>query len=82
MAPAGGVTPTGGDSEGGPAASAGAVDAEAEKEKASDLNFMEAPLEMVFEVYAQLVDRTVLKDPATPAATITIQSRPGQKLTK
>lgn len=67
---------------GGPAASASAVDADAEKDKASDLNFMEAPLEMVFEVYAQLVDRTVLKDPATPAANITIQSRPGQKLTK
>ena len=49
---------------------------------ASDLNFKEAPLEMVLEVYGKLVGRTVLKDPQTPSATITLQSRPGQKLTK
>ena len=83
-ASAGDITATGAgaSSSSGPSASASAVDADAEKEKASALNFMEAPLEMVFEVYAQLVDRTVLKDPGTPAATITIQSRPGQTLTK
>jgi len=65
-----------------PVATSSAIDAAAEKEKASDLNFLEAPLEMVFETYAQLVDRTVLKDPAVPAANITVQSRPGQKLSK
>ena len=37
---------------------------------------------MIYEVYSKLVDRTVLKDPATPSATITLESRPGQKLTK
>lgn len=64
-------------------AQSSAVDAEAEDKKESDLNFADAPLEMVFKIYGQLVDRTVLKDPAVPAnTTITIQSRPGQRLTK
>ena len=49
---------------------------------ASDLNFKDAPGDMVFEVYGKLVGRTVLKDPQTPNATITLQSLPGQKLTK
>ena len=61
---------------------ASAIDADAEKDKAPDLNFSETPLDMVLETYSQLVDRTVLKDPATPDATITLQSRPGQRLTK
>ena len=51
-------------------------------EAASDLNFNNSPIEMVLETYGKLVDRTVLKDPQTPSATITLQSRPGQKLTK
>ena len=64
-------------------AKSSAVDAEAEDKKESDLNFADAPLEMVFKIYGQLVDRTVLKDPAVPAnTTITIQSRPGQRLSK
>ncbi len=64
-------------------AKAGAVDAKTEDGKESDLNFADAPLEMVFKIYGQLVDRTVLRDPAVPAnTTITIQSRPGQRLTK
>ncbi|MBQ5530803.1 MAG: hypothetical protein IIT98_02225 [Kiritimatiellae bacterium] len=66
----------------GAVAASSAIDSEAEKDKASDLNLFQAPLEMVLETYAQLVDRTVLKDPNTPSATITIQSRPGQKLSK
>ena len=49
---------------------------------ASDLNFKDAPVEMVLEVYGKLVDRTVLKEPSVPSATITLESRPGQKLTK
>lgn len=64
-----------------PTASAAAADGE--EASASDLNFKEAPLDLVFTIYGKLVDRTVLKDPATPAnATITLESRPGQKLTK
>ena len=49
---------------------------------ASDLNFKDAPGDMVFEIYGKLVDRTVLKDPQTPTVTITLQSLPGQKLSK
>ena len=52
------------------------------QEKASDINFKDAALEIVFEAYSQLVGRTVLKDPAVQSVTITIQSAPGQKLTK
>ena len=48
----------------------------------SDLNFKEAALDIVFEAYSQLVGRTVLKDPSVQSVTITIQSAPGQKLTK
>lgn len=51
-------------------------------EKASDINFKDAALEIVFEAYSQLVGRTVLKDPAVQSVSITIQSAPGQKLTK
>ena len=67
-----------------PAASATAEASAATTEDGavSDLNFKEAPIEMIFEVYGKLVDRTVLKDPATPSATITLESRPGQKLSK
>ncbi len=50
--------------------------------KPSDVNFQNAALDIVFEAYAQLVNKTVLKDPAVPAVTITIQSAPGQKLSK
>ena len=53
-----------------------------ESEGSSDLNFKDAPGDMVFEVYGKLVERTVLKDPQTPTVTITLQSLPGQKLTK
>lgn len=63
-------------------ATASAAAAGDEGDSASDLNFKEAPLDMVLEVYGKLVGRTVLKDPQTPNATITLQSRPGQKLTK
>jgi len=73
-------SPAGGGDAGN--ASSSVIDDEAEKEKSSDLYFLEAPLDMVLDVYAKLVDRTVLKDPATPTATITVQSRPGQKLSK
>ncbi len=68
-----------------PAAGEGSAFAAAaadDEEAASDLNFNNSPIEMVFETYGKLVDRTVLKDPQTPSATITLQSRPGQKLTK
>ena len=64
------------------AGTATASAAEANAGAASDLNFKDAPLDMVLAVYANLVERTVLKDPQTPTPTITLESRPGQKLTK
>lgn len=36
---------------------------------------------MVFTVYQDLIGKTVLKDPQTPAATITLQPKKGQELT-
>ena len=45
------------------------------------IEFNAAPVDMVFTVYQDLVGKTVLKDPQTPAATITLQPRKGQELT-
>ena len=45
------------------------------------IEFNAAPLEMVFTVYQDLIGKTVLKDPQTPAATITLQPKKGQELT-
>ncbi len=45
------------------------------------IEFNGAPIDMVFTVYQDLVGKTVLKDPQTPAATITLQPRKGQELT-
>ena len=61
---------------------ANAAAAVVEEGSKSDLNFKDAPVDMVFEVYSKLVGRTVLKDPATPSVTITLESLPGQSLTK
>ena len=45
------------------------------------IEFNQAPVEMVFKVYGELKGVTVLKDPQTPAATITLQPLQGQELT-
>ena len=45
------------------------------------IEFSQAPVEMVFKVYGELKGVTVLKDPQTPAATITLQPLQGQELT-
>ena len=45
------------------------------------IEFNAAPVDMVFTVYQDLVGKTVLKDPQTPAATITLQPKKGQTLT-
>ena len=44
------------------------------------IEFNGAPVEMVLKVYGDLVDKTVLKDPSAPAATITLQPKQGQEL--
>ena len=51
-----------------------------ENPEASDLNFNSAPLDLVLEVYSKLVGKTVLKSPDAPNPVITLQTRPGQKL--
>ena len=48
---------------------------------ASELNFNQAPIDMVFETYGKMVGKTILRDPQVPAATITLKSEAGQKLT-
>ena len=44
------------------------------------IEFSNAPLDMVFEVYQDLVGKTVLKDPQAPQATITLKPQKGQDL--
>jgi len=44
------------------------------------IEFNGAALDIVLMVYGNLVGKTVLKDPAAPAATITLQPRQGQEL--
>ena len=44
------------------------------------IEFNQAPVEMVFKVYGELKNVTVLKDPQTPSATITLQPLQGQEL--
>ena len=59
-----------------------AAAAEGETAVSSDLNFNPPPLDLVFETYSRMVKKTILKDPQVPAATITLKSEPGQKLSE
>ena len=61
-----------------PASSSAASAAEA---GGRSIEFNAAPVDMVFTVYQDLVGKTVLKDPQTPQATITLQPQKGQELT-
>ncbi|MBQ3288085.1 MAG: hypothetical protein IJH50_01575 [Kiritimatiellae bacterium] len=54
---------------------------EAEDADPSALNWDAAPVDIVLQAYGERVGKTVLKDPACPSATITLKTRPGQKLT-
>ncbi len=75
----GGAQPDAGAAGGGTAFAAAAG---AEEGATSDLNFRNADLDQIFLTYGRLVERTVLKDPATPNLTLTFQSRRGQKLSR
>ena len=44
------------------------------------IEFNATPVDLVFKVYGELVDKTILKDPQVPQATITLQPRQGQEL--
>ena len=71
-----------------PAASASTGETGGTGEESSDpkeapaLNWDATPVDIVFQSYGEQVDKTILKDPSVPSATITLKSREGQKLTK
>lgn len=67
-----------------PAAEAAAADtaSDSDTKEAPALNWDGAPVDIVFQTYGEQVNKTILKDPAVPNATITLKSREGQKLTK
>ena len=45
-----------------------------------DIEFNGAALDLVLQIYGNLVNKTILKDPAAPSAQITLQPRQGQEL--
>jgi type II secretory pathway component GspD/PulD (secretin) len=67
-----------------PAATAPAAgsDADDPNKEPPALNWDAAPVDIVFQAYGEQVDKTILRDPSVPNATITLKSREGQKLTK
>lgn len=65
----------------GVSSSAPASDSKKVEPGGRSIEFNQAPVEMVFKVYGELKGITVLKDPQTPAATITLQPLQGQELT-
>ena len=65
-----------------PAAAGAANEEPADLKEAPALNWDATPVDIVFQSYGEQVDKTILKDPSVPNATITLKSREGQKLTK
>ena len=63
------------------AAAASEPAASGDKE-APALNWEQAPVDIVLQAYGDQLGKTVLKDPGTPNATISLKSREGQKLTQ
>ena len=64
-----------------PTARAGAAgEAGAAEPGGRSIEFNATPVDLVFKVYGELVNKTILKDPQVPQATITLKSQPGQKL--
>ena len=55
--------------------------ASAESAEAPAFNWDAAPVDIVLQAYGERTGKTILKDPQVPAATITLKSRAGQKLT-
>ncbi len=64
------------------AATADASSDSDDPKEAPALNWDAAPVDIVFQTYGEQVNKTILKDPAVPNATITLKSREGQKLSK
>ena len=46
------------------------------------LNWDATPVDIVFQAYGEQIDKTILRDPSVPNATITLKAREGQKLSK
>ena len=63
-----------------PSTSTSPAAASADAAGGRSIEFNAAPVDMVFTVYQDLVGKTVLKDPQTPQATITLQPKKGQEL--
>ena len=63
-------------------APAAGSDADDPNKEPPALNWDAAPVDIVFQAYGEQVDKTILRDPSVPNATITLKSREGQKLTK
>ena len=53
----------------------------ADSSEAPAFNWDAAPVDIVLQAYGERTGKTILKDPQVPAATITLKSRAGQKLT-
>ena len=51
------------------------------KGEAPAFNWDATPVDIILQAYGERTGKTILKDPQVPAATITLKSRPGQKLT-
>ena len=65
-----------------PSSAAASADESADPKEAPALNWDATPVDIVFQTYGEQVNKTILKDPSVPNATITLKSREGQKLTK
>ena len=63
------------------AAASAATSASSSSGEVPALNWDAAPVDIVLQAYGERVNKTILKDPQVPAATITLKSQPGQKLT-
>ena len=65
----------------GSANAAASADEEPKTADESGRAFEAAPVDMVYKVYSEMVGKTILVDPATPKATITLKNESGKKLT-
>ena len=64
-----------------PQTSQASAPAGADTGDAPAFNWDAAPVDIVLQAYGERTGKTILKDPQVPAATITLKSRAGQKLT-
>ena len=63
-------------------AAAPAATAASESKEAPALNWDQAPVDIVLQAYGDQLNKTILKDPGVPNATISLKSKEGQTLTQ